>query len=68
MVRLETVVNENRKDSLLWQGVGYRCHTQQNVTASVKTGEIENSPVKIRIFSSHAPFSSAQNLKNKNNY
>ena len=56
MWRLEVVVKEKRKDSLLWQGVGYRCHTQQNVTASVKTGEIENSPVKNQIFSSHAPF------------
>ena len=32
-------------NSLLWQGVWYRRNAQENVTASVKTGEIENCPV-----------------------
>lgn len=36
---------KEKKDLLLWQSVGYGCHTQKNVTASVKTGEIENCPV-----------------------
>ena len=44
MEEIETE-EHNERYSLLWQGVWYGCHTQENVTASVEAGEIENCPV-----------------------
>lgn len=42
--KYEIKLDEKYLNSPLWKSVGYRCNAQYNVAASVKNGQIEDSP------------------------